>query len=150
MAWMRGEFHEQFTTSATAEAACAAFANLDTIIANYGPLENAEKLDTQAIQFTLEEQNHGITTFQGRYTCRYITEGASLSWSSEGDGNIKAEGTATFASSDSGATIDYRASLELDMGVNAMVAKMITPIVAAAIQKEMKAYIERMITAAEA
>lgn len=150
MAWIRGEFHEQFTTSATAEAACTAFANLDTIIANYGPLENAEKLDTQAIRFTLEEQNHGITTFQGTYTCRYVTEGVCLTWSSEGTGNIKAEGTATFTPSESGATIDYRASLELDMSVNAMIAKMIAPIVGAAIQKEMKAYVERMIAAAEA
>ena len=150
MAWMRGEFHEQFTTTASAEAACAAFGDLDTIVANYGPLDNAEKLDAQALQFTLEEQNHGFTTFQGRYTCRYVIDGSRLTWSSEGEGNIKAEGTATFTSTPSGASIDYRASLELEMGVNAMVAKMITPIVAAAIQKEMKAYVERMIAAAEA
>ena len=71
MATFQGDFRETFTTSATPLHARNTFGDLDTIIENYGALESGTKKDNETVTFLLTEQNHGVTKFQGNYTCRY-------------------------------------------------------------------------------
>ncbi|MFT7520172.1 MAG: hypothetical protein ACI9MC_002316, partial [Kiritimatiellia bacterium] len=104
------------------------------------------------LSLVLTKQDHGIFSFQGRYTCRYLPEGDSgVAWESVGEvGNIVTHGSATFRSvTDDTCEMVYKATLELDVDVNAMLAPILKPVVAASIPSEMKSYIKRMIKGAE-
>lgn len=152
MATFQGDFRETFTTSATPLHARNTFGDLDTIIENYGALESGTKKDNETVTFLLTEQNHGVTKFQGNYTCRYtFPNDETLVWETLGtDGNIQASGTATFKANAAGTTeIDYHGKLALDMNLNKMMAGMLKPVVGQMIAHEMKEYVKRMITAAE-
>ena len=152
MATFLGDFHEVFTSTADANHARKTFGDLDTIITHYGALEHGEKLDENTVRFTLKEQNQGVTSFQGRYTCRYLLDDANtLTWDTIGeDGNIKADGTAIFTPTANGCSIDYHGRLALDMPINRMMAKVLKPVIQTVIAQEMRAYVKRMISAAEA
>lgn len=151
MAIFHGDFHETFTTTASPLNARNTFGNLDTIIANYGDLEHGDKLDDNTVKFLLKEQNHGVTKFQGQYTCRYTfpNEGTLVWETISEDGNIQAEGTATFSAGADGTQIDYHGKLSIEMKLNKMMAGMLKPVVGQMIAHEMRAYVKRMITAAE-
>ena len=66
------------------------------------------------------------------------------------DGNIKADGTAIFTPTANGCSIDYHGRLALDMPINRMMAKVLKPVIQTVIAQEMRAYVKRMISAAEA
>ena len=105
------------------------------------------------MNFLLNEKNHGVTKFQGKYTCRYtFPDEETLIWETLGqDGNINASGKATFKATADGQTeIDYHGLLSLDMDLNKMMAGMLKPVVGQMIAYEMKEYVKRMIAAAEA
>ena len=153
MATFHGDFRETFTTQASPMDARNTFGDLDAIIANYGALEQGDKLNDRTVKFLLKEQNHGVTTFQGNYTCRYtFPDDSTLVWETVSeDGNIQAEGTATFTANAEGQTaIDYHGKLSLDMDLNKIMAGMLKPVVGQMIAYEMKEYVKRMIKAAEA
>ena len=153
MATFNGDFRETFTTKANALDARNTFGDLDAIIANYGALEKGDKLDDNTVAFLLTEQNHGVTKFQGNYTCRYtFPDESTLVWETiSTDGNIQAEGKATFTATADGQTeIDYHGKLSLEMDLNKMMAGMLKPVVGQMIAYEMKEYVKRMIQAAEA
>jgi hypothetical protein len=152
MATFNGDFRETFTTTASPLQARDTFGDLDTIIENYGELERGDKLDAHTVQFLLKEQNHGITKFQGKYTCQYTCpDEQTLTWKTVGEpGNIQAEGTAIFTQSGDGSTsIDYHGKLSLEMDLNKMMAGMLKPVVGQMIAHEMKEYVKRMIRASE-
>jgi len=152
MATFHGDFRETFTTKASPTDARKTFGDLDTIIANYGALEHGDKVDDQTVKFLLKEQNHGVTKFQGQYTCRYtFPDEQTLVWETlSADGNIQAEGKATFSTTSDGQTeIDYHGKLSLEMKLNKMMAGMLKPVVGQMIAYEMKEYVKRMIVAAE-
>ena len=151
MAIFHGDFHETFTTSASPLKARNTFGNLDTIITHYGELESGDKLDDNTVKFLLKEQNHGISKFQGTYTCRYtFPDEQTLVWETIGsDGNIQAEGKAIFKAGSEGTEIDYHGKLAIEMNINKMMAGMLKPVVGQMINHEMRAYVKRMIVAAE-
>ena len=151
MAIFHGDFHETFTTSASPSNARDTFGNLDAIITNYGDLERGEKLDDNTVKFLLKEQNHGISKFQGAYTCRYtFPDEQTLIWETIGtDGNIQAEGKATFHAEAEGTKIDYHGKLAIEMQLNKKMAGMLKFVVGQMIAHEMRAYVKRMIVAAE-
>jgi carbon monoxide dehydrogenase subunit G len=154
MARFEASFHEEFTVRAEPAAVLAQFLDLDQIIAHYGDLETAERLDDETLQFLLKNQNHGVFSFQGRYVCRYRRDGdAATAWASEGEGgNVFTSGRATVApGAEPGTTrFDYRADMALEIDVNKMLAPVLDGIVKAAITQQMRAYVKRMIAAVEA
>ena len=95
--------------------------------------------------------NNGISKFQGTYTCRYtFPDEQTLIWETVGDdGNIQAEGKATFKGSETGTEIDYHGKLAIEMKINKMMAGMLKPVIGQMIAHEMRAYVKRMIVAAE-
>jgi len=153
MALFEGTFHESFTTSVSVRHARDVFADLDQITAHYGDLERADKLDERTLAFHLPPKNHGITTFTGRYDCRYEPEGEdALTWTTVGDtGNIRSDGRAVFTAGPEGrTTIDYQARLRLDMDVGRITARVLGPVIRQAMVQQTRAYVKRMIAAAEA
>jgi hypothetical protein len=152
MATFEGAFHETFITGASARHARDVFADLDQITTHYGELERAEKLDDRTLAFYLPPKNHGITLFTGRYDCRYEPyEDHTLIWTTVGDtGNIRSEGRAVFTTgSDGRTTIDYQARLQLEMEVGRIAARLLGPVIRQAMNRETRAYVKRMIRAAE-
>ena len=149
-----GTFNESFTVAASPEAVRAHFLDTDAIIEHFGDLESAEKLDDHTVRYLMEEQNHGIFSFQGRYTCRYEADGEDGSrWESQGDdGNIWTHGSLTVAPGDAPGTtkLDYQAEMTLEIDLNPMLATALAPVVKASIPSQMKDYVKRMIKAAEA
>ena len=146
------DFRETFTTSASAEVAHRAFGDLDVLIANYGDLERADKHDERTVEYLLKEANHGVTTFQGHYTCRYdYTDDHTVTWTTTSEGsNIVASGTARFTATPNGASIDYDARIELEMDIPRLMAPMLKPVISQVAAHEMKQFVKRMIRAAEA
>lgn len=153
MAIFKGAFQESFTVAAEPAVVLAQFLDLDQIVEHYGDLESAERIDAQTLGFLLENQNHGVFSFQGRYTCRYVPEGDdAVVWKSEGaGGNIETQGRASVAPGpDPGSTtLTYQATMSLDIEVNKMLAPVLEPVVKASISQQMGAYVKRMIKAAE-
>ena len=152
MARFAAEFRETFTTTAPLAVAHRAFGDLDVLIANYGDLEKATKHDDRTVEYLLKEANHGVTTFQGHYTCRYeYTDDHTVSWQTTSEGsNTKAWGTATFSEAGGTTSIDYNGHIEIEMGIPRMMAPMLKPVVAQIAAAEMKKFVQRMIKAAEA
>lgn len=93
-----------------------------------------------------------MTTFRGEYTCHYeVVDDRTVRWHSDPDGNIDSSGTATFEPVGDGVTaMDYRATLVLDIEVNRFLAKAIGKVVETMIEREMRAFLRRMITDVEA
>jgi len=152
MAIFEGTFHETFNTGVSARHARDVFADLDQITAQYGDLEHTEKLDDCTLAFNLPPKNHGITIFTGRYDCRYVAHGDdTVTWTTVGDtGNIRSEGRAVFTTGSDGRTaIDYLANLQLDMDVGRIAARLLGPVIRQAMKRETRAYVKRMIRAAE-
>jgi len=152
MAWFEAEHTTRFTTPVGYEAARDHFASLEQIIAQSADVEQAEVVDQGTISFLLKEQNHGITTFQGRYTCRYtLADEHTLVWQTVGEGhNMTSEGRATFQAEGELCAVDYTEKLGLDLDVPAMVVPMLKPVIRQVLAAEMAKYVERMTEALEA
>jgi carbon monoxide dehydrogenase subunit G len=154
MARFEGTFHDIFTVRAAPEAVLAQFLDLDQIVAHYGDLDSAERLDPETLRFLLKNQNHGIFSFQGSYACRYRrASDTSTTWASEGEGgNVFTSGRASVAPGDEPGTtkLDYQADMALEIEVNKMLAPVLDPVVKASIAQQMRAYVKRMIQAVEA
>lgn len=151
----QGEFSETFQVAASPDRVRQQFLDLDQVIAHYGDLDSADRVDDQTLRFVLTEQNQGVFTFQGRYDCRYQPQGDDgVSWDSvpTDDANIETTGKLTVREGDSpgSSVLDYSASMTLDIEVNKMLAPMLKPVVEAAIAHQMKDYVKRMLAAAEA
>ncbi len=144
------QFHDVFSCACPPAAALATFADTQVIAANHGDLDHAEQLGDGRVAYVLTPQNHGVTTFQGRYTCHYTArDGQRLVWSTEPGGNMTSAGTATFTATPTGCRIDYRATLTVDMDVGRLVAAVVRPVFGKMAQRGQRAYVERMISAAE-
>jgi hypothetical protein len=143
-----GSFRDRFAIAAAPTVVRDHFADLDRIVANYGPLARSERIDAHTITFVLAPQNYGITTFHGRYTCRYQPFAEDrLTWQSVGDGTITASGEIRCTPDGRGGTsMDYQHQLGLQLDVNALLLRAIAPVAAQAIARESRAYVERMIT----
>lgn len=146
------ELQHTFSTPAPMEQVHRCFFDVDTHIANFGQLASANKLDDHTVDYTLKAANYGVTTFQGRYTCRYASPDAqTITWSTlDPESNMQSVGTVRLtALPDGGTSIDYTATLGLDIDVPSMMAPMIKPVIRQVAAAEMKQFVKRMIRSAE-
>jgi hypothetical protein len=142
MPWFEGSHTETFTVPADLASTKAHFADVDTIAANTEHLAS-HSVDGDVVHFVLEEQNHQVVVFTGDYKCRYVLDGDTLVWTSEG-GNTDQSGQATFRAVDGGTEVAYSETVKVDLDVNAMMAPMLKPLMGPMIGHEIKEYLKRM------
>ncbi|MFT6399030.1 MAG: putative membrane protein [Bradymonadia bacterium] len=141
-----GEYRETVTVSAPIDAVKKHFADLPTIAANYGDLQGHEIHDEAEITFTLMPMSEKGVTFNGQYRARYEFKGDNrLTWRTVDTKNMWSTGTATFSEVGGDRTrIEFVQTIETDMQVNRLLAKVIKPIVSREITKGAKEYLSRM------
>ncbi|MCU0693254.1 MAG: SRPBCC family protein [Polyangiaceae bacterium] len=147
MTVFNGEYQEVFTVDVPTNRAKAVFADLDNIGQCYDNIHRYEKLDADTLRIALKPQKALNVTFVGTHDVLTRWEGDEvLAWQSKkGVGNIYAEGRARFTPiSDTQTRIDYLDRLSLDIDINRLVAKALTPIVRRGIEQGVRAYLQRM------
>lgn len=141
-----GEYEEQFEVPVSIDRAKAHFGDLDTIIANYGPLQAHRKVDAETLELTLIPRAEKGVSFAGKYTCKYTWPSENvLKWETLGQGNMWSTGRAEFSAvGDSRTRVSYSQTMETEMQVNSLLAKVIRPIVNTEIKKGVRDYLGRM------
>ena len=152
MAQYTAQFDETFQVPASPQTVLAQFLDLDQVVEfdAFGQVRlKRSQLFAGGLRFLLEEQNHGVFQFQGRYDCRYLADGDNaVVWESLGEGgNVWTKGRATVAPSDGGTALHYTAEMTIEIEANKMLAPLLKPVVEASIPMQMKAYVKRMLKA---
>lgn len=142
MPWFEGSHAEKRTVAAPLDAVRAHFADPNTILAHTKDVESGT-VDDRTIHFVMKEEDHGIMKFQADFRCTYTLDGDVLSWETH-EGNLKQTGTATFAADGAGTVVDYTEKVEVDLGVPAMAAPMLKPVIGAMLSSEIKGFFDRM------
>jgi hypothetical protein len=84
-------------------------------------------------------------TFNGKYACRYTWDGDTLTWTTTATQNMWSTGRARFVRlSDTRTQVVYSQRMETEMQVNALLAKVIAPIVNREIAKGVGGYLDRV------
>ena len=147
MARFSGQYSETFTVNAPIEKTSKHFGNLDQIVACYAGLERHEKLDELTLRFVLAPKKAVGVTFIGKYDCKYeFTKENVLSWKTVSqDANIWSSGTAVFTKlGDDRTKVVYTQTMEMEIPVNRLVGKAISPIVKREIEGGVRDYLTRM------
>jgi hypothetical protein len=140
-----GEYDETFEVAAPLDVAKGHFGSLDAIVANYGPIQSSRRIDPDTLEITLVPRSEKGVTFNGKYACRYTWDGDTLTWTTTATQNMWSTGRARFVRlSDTRTQVVYSQRMETEMQVNALLAKVIAPIVNSEIRKGVKDYLERM------
>jgi carbon monoxide dehydrogenase subunit G len=141
-----GEYDEQFEVGLPVDKVKAHFGDLDTIVANYGPLQAHRKLDPETLELTLIPRAEKGVSFAGKYSCKYTWPSENvLKWETVGTGNMWSNGRAEFSAvGDSRTRVSYSQRMETEMQVNSLLAKVIRPIVNTEIKKGVREYLGRM------
>lgn len=141
-----GEYEETFIVNAPIERVKAHFGSVDAIVANYGPLKGHQRVDDMTVTLTLVPRSEKGVTFAGEYTCRYAFPSENtLQWDTIRTNNLWSSGKAEFVAEGPTRTrVVYRQRMETEMQVNALLGKIISPIVSSEIRSGVKSYLERM------
>lgn len=146
-----GDSHETITLHVSREDALAAFGDVNTIARYTGQMESTKIIDDHTIYFVVKPQSsHGVT-FQADYTCRYEVDAQGvLTWRSTTSNNIWVSGEARFTAIGPKQTrLDYKQSLAMEMSVNRLLAKLISPLVKKGIHDGVSDYLKQMKQALE-
>lgn len=149
MAEFGATLEETFRTTASPVAARAHFADLERIRDAITEGERFEPIGDGRMRIFLKPQHHGATTFHGRYTVRYATHEDEVVWATEGEGNVVSRGRARFRADEGGTVIAYRHDIALDLPVNRVVAKVLSPVVAQITKRSLRQYVARLIASLE-
>ena len=114
-------------------------------------LERAEHVDERTIRFLHNEVAEKGVKFRGDRTMRYERDGDHLRWHTVSDGNMNCEGHARFFDEgDNGTRVEFHETVECDMKVNRLLAKVFKPIVERHIRHGVGEYLDRVRVRAEA
>lgn len=150
MARFKGETEETIVVNAPLEEAKAHFRDLQMIAKHNKEMESCTEVDDETLHFVLVPQEHKAVTFRGDYVCRYTLSGDTLTWRSIESNNIWVSGKAEFFDAGGNKTrIRYYQSLELEMDVNRLLAKVIAPLAKKGMRKGVKTYLNDMKEALE-
>jgi hypothetical protein len=146
------ELDETFHSSAPLASVRDHFADIEAVITHYGHLERADRQDPLTVRFTLPRKNHGVATFNGRYTCRWeVVDDHTVRWSTIGDdNNMWSTGEARFRAGGGKTLMEYRHEIVIDLDVNRMLAKVIAGVVREVTRRELRAYVGRMLASVPA
>jgi uncharacterized membrane protein len=146
MALFKGSHQETFVVDLPLGKAKEHFSSLDNIIASYGNLDRGEKVDEKTIHFKLEPKSAMGATFVGDYSVEYSFSSDNVfEWHSVGSGNMEAKGGIDFRSLGEHRTeLSYRQNMTVDMPVNRLLAKALSPIVSKNISGGIVEFLDRM------
>lgn len=146
MAQFKGNHSEKFVVDLPLEKAKEHFSSLDNIIASYGNLDHGEKVDEKTIHFQLKPKSAMGATFKGDYKVEYnFTSDNVFEWHSIGSGNMEAKGGIDFRPlGDDRTELSYRQNMTVDMPVNRLLAKALSPIVSKNISGGIQEFLDRM------
>ena len=123
----------------------AHFANLETIAAHFGVIDHYEILAPDTLKVTLPPQKMRNTSFTGVYVSVYTQPSeAVLKWEDGEGANLNSRGEIHFLPKGAGTEVRYDQTVELEMPVPKLVAKMIGPMVKHKVKSGITGYIERM------
>jgi carbon monoxide dehydrogenase subunit G len=132
------------TISKGKEEVMAVMTDPDQFSAYLGDLETLEKKGEDTWRLILKELSEKGVRFKGDYTVKYTVSGDTLTWETISQGNMSSTGRATFRARGEGATeVDYTETVECNMDVNRLLAKVIKPIVQREIARGVGSYLDR-------
>lgn len=141
-----GEYQETFTVDVPLESAKKHFGDPEVIAKHHGEPKRWEQTEPGTIHYVMVPKSEKGVTFNGEYTCKYeFTDDNAFAWRTVGAGNMWSNGSAKFtAVGDSKTRITWSQSMECEMQVNRILAKMIKGIVSSQIAKGSKEFLGRM------
>ena len=145
MPWFEGTHTESRVLPTSIDAAVAHFASPEALIAAAKDVESSAITD-DVIHFVLKEEDHGVVKFKADYKCRYVRDGNTVTWETL-DGNLNQSGKVSFTPEGDGCTMDYTETVKVDLGVPAMVAPMLKPVLGPMLAGEIKGFVDRMTKA---
>ncbi|MCB9780266.1 MAG: SRPBCC family protein [Alphaproteobacteria bacterium] len=148
-----GSFRDRFIVQAPLDVAVRVFADPGAHVAAFDGLDRHDRLSDDSVAFVLPEMSYGVTKFRGVYACRYRREGDTVRWESldrPGD-NIRSRGVVRFtAQGPDRCQVDYDQTLEIGLQVGRLLQATIRPLVERGIQKEARAFCQRLVAQSEA
>lgn len=139
-----GTLSRTLTISRGKEEVMEVMTNPDKFSAYLGDLETIEKKGEDSWRLILKEMNEKGVRFKGDYTVKYTTSGDTLTWETTSQGNMSSTGKAVFRDRGAGSTeVDYTETIECNMDVNRLLAKVIKPIVQREIARGVGSYLDR-------
>lgn len=110
-------------------------------------LERAEHIDDHTVRFIHKEVAEKGVKFRGDRTVRYDLDGDELRWQTVSNGNMLSTGRAVFhADGDNATRVEFHETVECDMQVNRLLAKVFKPIVERHIRHGVAEYLDRVTT----
>jgi hypothetical protein len=143
MPWFEGTHSETRALPAPPAAVKAHFASPAAILAATKKVEASDVTDG-VIHFVLKEEDHGVVKFKADYRCKYELVGDRLVWTAAG-GNLEQSGEARFEADGSGTKLVYTEKIRIDLGVPALMAPMLQPMIGPMLAMEAKDYVKRMV-----
>lgn len=140
------EYHETFTVPVPLARARDHFGDLETIAKNYGPLESWKKLDDTRLHLKLVPISDKGVTFHGEHVCTYARDGENrVTWRTTESKNLWSRGEARFVAEGPDRTrVEFSQTMDVEMQINAILAKVVAPIVNHRTRKGIAEYLDRM------
>jgi len=114
-------------------------------------LEHVEHVDDNTVRFIHNEVAEKGVKFRGDRTMRYEKDGDRLRWHTVSNGNMNCHGHARFTDAgDNETRVEFHETVECDMKVNRLLAKVFKPIVERHIRHGVGEYLDRVRDRAEA
>lgn len=145
MATLRVDVEERHALDVTADQAAAHFADLEAIAAAAVDAERTDRVGADGLRWTLVRHEALGVVHQGQYTCRYVRHGHAVRWTTEGHGNMRSEGSASFQPGGAGCTMTYQHRLDIDLPVGNLVLVALRPIAVPIARRGVSAWVRNML-----
>ncbi len=149
MARFGGKYQETFTLDVSIEKAKEHWGDLDQIASCYGQLDRYEHIEDMTLRFTLEPKDAlgGRVKFLGKYDCKYTWDKENVfSWTTVGpQPNVFSSGSIVFSKIGENRTrLVYDQTTEMEIQINRLLGKAISPIVKREVIAGIKSYLNCM------
>jgi uncharacterized membrane protein len=134
------------TVPASPETVYAFFSRPEEIRTVMASVERCERLPDNTVHWVLEEKVDKGIRFQANYVVAYDGDGIEhVRWRSAG-GNMRNDGDVRIRPLASGGTeIHYRESVEPDLPITPLMARLIAPLVARELRSEINGFLEKLV-----
>jgi hypothetical protein len=145
VATLHVEVEEEHVVDVPADVAAAHFADLAAVAAAAVDAERTDVLGPGLLRWTLVRHEALGVVHQGVYTARYVRDGTTVRWTTEGEGNMRSQGSAVFAPTAGGATLRYRHVLDIELPVGRLVLLALQPVAVPIARRGVAAWVRNMI-----
>lgn len=145
MAWIDGTERRTYDIRAPIERVYAFLTRPALLVAAFADLERHELLDERTARWQLKEKKDKGIKFRPDYTVRYGGNGTDrVEWGPV-TGNMRSTGRAVLRAKGPELTeVDYEETIESDLPIPGLMAKVFKPIVAREIRKGVQGFLDRV------